>query len=249
MASAAAREVRAADRELRGRRLSAGRARSAWVTATREPVEAMSFEALAEDVESAIARARSNGPCWSATRWAAWWCRRCCAAGRTTIAPPCSPAPRPRSAIRPAISRRSSWRIASRRSMPASTMADAAPGAADGIMGPNADPAGRALFIEEYRGGAGADISRRGEMPRHLRRARQPAAHQRAGAVPRRRARPQRAGAGRGEDGGEDSRRAITSAWPAAATCRTWRRRRPSTPRSSISSIMRSPRRPDRLAA
>jgi pimeloyl-ACP methyl ester carboxylesterase len=30
------------------------------------------------------------------------------------------------------------------------TMADAAPGAADNIMEPNADPAGRALFIEQY---------------------------------------------------------------------------------------------------
>src|SRR5205814_4493286 len=30
------------------------------------------------------------------------------------------------------------------------TMADAAPGAADTIMGPNADPAGRALFVEQY---------------------------------------------------------------------------------------------------
>ena len=30
------------------------------------------------------------------------------------------------------------------------TMADAAPGAVDGIMGPNPDPAGRALFIEGY---------------------------------------------------------------------------------------------------
>jgi pimeloyl-ACP methyl ester carboxylesterase len=30
------------------------------------------------------------------------------------------------------------------------TMADAAPGAADNIMAPNADPAGRALFIEQY---------------------------------------------------------------------------------------------------
>ena len=30
------------------------------------------------------------------------------------------------------------------------TMADAAPGAADNVMAPNADPAGRALFIEQY---------------------------------------------------------------------------------------------------
>ena len=47
--------------------------------------------------------------------------------------------------------------------------------AADSIMGPNADPAGRALFIEDYRGGAGGDLSRGSEMPRHLRPARQPA--------------------------------------------------------------------------
>ena len=64
-------------------------------------------------------RTRWRSRCWSATRWAAWWCRPCCGAGRMAIAPPCSRVRRRRSAIRPATSRRSSSPIASRRSMPA----------------------------------------------------------------------------------------------------------------------------------
>jgi hypothetical protein len=99
--------------------------------------------------------------------------------------------------------------------------------------GPNADPAGRALFIEQYAR-AGGDLPRGGAVPRDLRRARQPAAikvpvlclaaeHDR-NAPPVcwkrwRRKFPARA----------------TSACPASATCRTSKRRRLSMRRSSTS--------------
>jgi pimeloyl-ACP methyl ester carboxylesterase len=79
---------------------------------TREPVEAMSFEALAEDVEFAIGESGLERRCWSAIRWAGWWCRLFCADVRPTIARLCSLARRRPSAIRPATSRRNSWPIA-----------------------------------------------------------------------------------------------------------------------------------------
>ena len=87
---------------------------------TREPVEAMSFEALAEDVEFAIGESGLERPVLVGHSMGGMvvqtMLRR---RPQRLCAPPCSPAPRRRSAIRPAISRRSSWPIASRRSMPA----------------------------------------------------------------------------------------------------------------------------------
>ena len=110
---------------------------------------------------------------------------------------------RRRSAIPPATSRRSSWPIASRRSMPARPWPTLAPAAADGMMGPDADPAGRALFIEDYAAVPAATYRAAVQCLVDFRRARQPAAHQGAGALPRGRARPQRA------------RRRWWSGWPA----------------------------------
>ena len=231
-----ARIVRAADRELRGGRLSAGRARPAGLRRARagrgDELRGAGRGCRVHD----RAERRSSGRCWSAIRWAAWWCRPCCAAGRTTIAPRCSPARRRPSAIRPAISRRNSSRIASRRSMPGAPWPTSRPSAADSMMGPNADPAGRALFIEALCGGAGSDLSGGGAMPRHLRRARQPARHHAC-----------RCSASRPSTTAMRRRRwwrrwrrkspaRTMSACPASATCRTSRHRRLSTRRSSTSS-------------
>ena len=153
----------AADRELRCRRLLSCCARPAGLRRARAG-RAMSFEALAEDVEFAICGARWSGRCSSATRWAAWWRRPCCARRPDGYARPCSPAHRRRSATRPATSRRSSWRTASPRWRPEHHGGYRARRDA-GMMGPNPDPAGRALFVEEYAA-AGSDLSGGRAMPR-----------------------------------------------------------------------------------
>ena len=171
----------------------------------------MSFEELAEDVEVTIAQARSrsagagrplDGRHGGADHAAAPAGRLC--------APPCCPAPARRSAIRPATSRRSSSPTASRRSMPARPWPISRRDAADGIMGPNADPAGRALFIEHHARRAGRrPIARRCDASsRFDERANLPDI-----SVPvlclAARARPQRAAAGDGEMAAQDSRRPL----------------------------------------
>ena len=111
----------------------------------------MSFEALAEDVEFTIgesgAGAAGAGRPLDGRHGGA---DACCAAGRTTT----------RAAVlsctSPAFGNPAGdfqKKFVADRLAPldaGKTMADVAPGAADGMMGPNADPAGRALFIEQY---------------------------------------------------------------------------------------------------
>ena len=53
---------------------------------SRAPVKAMEFDALAADVEAAIDRGASSGPCSLVTRSGAWWPRPACGAGRTPTA-------------------------------------------------------------------------------------------------------------------------------------------------------------------
>ena len=177
----------------------------------RAPVDAMSFEALAADVEATHRAERgSTGRCWSATRWAAWWCRPCCAGGRTATAPPCSPAPSPAFG-NPAGDFQKKFvadRLApldagkhhggrSRRD------------AADGIDGAGRR-SGRARAVHRgIRGGAGSDLSRGGAT-----------ASSRSTSAPTCRTSRCRCSASRpsttatrrrrdGEDGGEDSRRPL----------------------------------------
>jgi pimeloyl-ACP methyl ester carboxylesterase len=117
---------------------------------TREPIEAMSFEALAEDVEFAISESgleravligHSMGGMVVQTML-----RRKPEAYRAAVLSCTSPA-----FGNPAGDFQKKF-VADRLEPldTGYTMADVAPAAMRGMMGPNADPAGAALFVEEY---------------------------------------------------------------------------------------------------
>jgi len=114
----------------------------------REPVDAMSFDALAEDVEASIAAlerpvmvGHSMGGMVVQTML-----RRRPDAYRAAVL----------SCTSPAFGNPSGnfqKKFVADRLVPldaGGSMAENAPAAADGMMGPNPDPAGRALFIEQY---------------------------------------------------------------------------------------------------
>jgi pimeloyl-ACP methyl ester carboxylesterase len=116
----------------------------------REPVEAMSFEALAEDIEftlsqNAIEKAVLIGHSMGGMVVQAMLRRR-----------PDDYAAAVFSCTSPAFGNPAGdfqKAFVAERLAPLNagkTMAEIAPGAANGIMGPNADPAGRALFAEHY---------------------------------------------------------------------------------------------------
>jgi len=115
----------------------------------REPVEAMSFEALAEDVEFAIGESGLERPVLIGHSMGGMVVQTLLRRGRGDY----------RAAVlsctSPAFGNPAGdfqRKFVADRLAPldaGKSMADAAPGAAN-IMGPNADPAGRALFIEQY---------------------------------------------------------------------------------------------------
>jgi 3-oxoadipate enol-lactonase len=116
----------------------------------REPVEAMSFEALAEDVEFAISESGLERPVLVGHSMGGMvvqtLLRRQAAGYRAAVLSCTSPA-----FGNPAGDFQK--KFVADRLQPLDdgyTMATLAPEAADDIMGPNADPAGRALYIEEY---------------------------------------------------------------------------------------------------
>ncbi len=116
----------------------------------REPVEAMSFEALAEDVEFALGEAGLERPVLVGHSMGGMvvqtLLRRQRGDYRAAVL----------SCTSPAFGNPSGdfqKKFVADRLAPldeGKTMADAAPRAADNVMAPNADPAGRALFIEQY---------------------------------------------------------------------------------------------------
>ena len=116
----------------------------------REPVEAMSFEALAEDVEFAISQSGLERPVLVGHSMGGTvvqtLLRRQSAGYRAAVLSCTSPAfGNPAGDFQ--------QKFVADRLQPLDdgyTMATLAPEAADDIMGPNADPAGRALYIEEY---------------------------------------------------------------------------------------------------
>jgi 3-oxoadipate enol-lactonase len=116
----------------------------------REPVEAMSFEALAEDVEFAIGEAGLDRPVIVGHSMGGMivqtMLRRRPDDYRAAVLSCTSPAfGNPAGDFQKQfVAERLAPLDAGKR------MADMAPGAAGQIMGPNADPAGKALFIEEY---------------------------------------------------------------------------------------------------
>ena len=131
--------------------------------------------------------AARTGRCWSATRWAAWWCRRMLRRRpdgyRAAVLSCTSPA-----FGNPAGDFQKKF-VADRLAPldAGKTMADIAPGAGRRHDGAGRRSGRRARCSSRHmRAVPERDLSRRGAMPRHLRRARQPAAHQGAGAVPRR---------------------------------------------------------------
>jgi pimeloyl-ACP methyl ester carboxylesterase len=116
----------------------------------REPVEAMSFEALAEDVEFAITRNALEKPVLLGHSMGGM-------VVQTMLRrKPDAYAAAVLSCTSPAFGNPSGdfqKTFVAERLAPldaGKTMAEIAPGAANGIMGPNADPAGRALFAEQY---------------------------------------------------------------------------------------------------
>jgi 3-oxoadipate enol-lactonase len=116
----------------------------------REPVAAMSFEALAEDVEFAIARNALTRPVLVGHSMGGMVVQTLLRRGRRDY----------RAAVlsctSPAFGNPAGdfqKKFVADRLTPLDedyTMATLAPEAADDIMGPNADPAGRALFIENF---------------------------------------------------------------------------------------------------
>ena len=116
----------------------------------REPVEAMSFEALAEDVEFAIAKSSLDHPALVGHSMGGMvvqtLLRRRPERYRAAVL----------SCTSPAFGNPSGdfqKKFVADRLQPLDedyTMATLAPEAADDIMGPNPDPAGRALFIENF---------------------------------------------------------------------------------------------------
>jgi pimeloyl-ACP methyl ester carboxylesterase len=122
----------------------------------REPVEAMSFEALAEDVEFAITRNALEKPVLVGHSMGGM-------VVQTMLRRrPDDYAAAVLSCTSPAFGNPSGdfqKKFVAERLAPldaGKTMAEIAPGAAAGIMGPNADPAGRALFAENYAAVPGA---------------------------------------------------------------------------------------------
>ena len=116
----------------------------------REPVGAMAFETLAEDVEASIARNGLEKPVLVGHSMGGMvvqtLLRRRPDGYRAVVLSCTSPAfGNPTGDFQKQF-------VADRLAPldAGKTMADAAPGAASGIMGPEPDPAGRALFIEGY---------------------------------------------------------------------------------------------------
>jgi 3-oxoadipate enol-lactonase len=116
----------------------------------REPVEAMSFEALAEDVEFAIARSALEKPVLVGHSMGGM-------VVQTLLRRrPDDYAAAVLSCTSPAFGNPAGdfqKKFVADRLAPLDagrTMADIAPGVAEGMMGPSADPAGRALFLEAY---------------------------------------------------------------------------------------------------
>jgi len=116
----------------------------------REPVEAMSFEALAEDVEFAISESALEHPVLVGHSMGGMVVQTMLRRRPNDYAAAVL------SCTSPAFGNPAGdfqKKFVADRLAPldaGGTMADAAPGAVDSIMGPNADPAGRALFVEEY---------------------------------------------------------------------------------------------------
>jgi pimeloyl-ACP methyl ester carboxylesterase len=116
----------------------------------REPVKAMSFEALAEDVEFAIGESGLQRPVLVGHSMGGMvvqtLLRRQRGDYRAAVLSCTSPA-----FGNPAGDFQKKFVAGRLAPLDAGrTMADVAPGAADNVMAPNADPAGRALFIEQY---------------------------------------------------------------------------------------------------
>jgi pimeloyl-ACP methyl ester carboxylesterase len=117
---------------------------------TREPIEAMSFEALAEDVEFAIGESGLERPVLAGHSMGGMvvqtMLRRKPEAYRAAVLSCTSPA-----FGNPAGDFQKKF-VADRLEPldTGYTMADVAPAAMRGMMGPNADPAGAALFVEEF---------------------------------------------------------------------------------------------------
>jgi 3-oxoadipate enol-lactonase len=116
----------------------------------REPTEAMSFEALAEDVEFAIARSALERPVLVGHSMGGM-------VVQTLLRRrPDDYAAAVLSCTSPAFGNPAGdfqKKFVADRLAPLDagrTMADIAPGVAEGMMGPGADPAGRAVFIEAY---------------------------------------------------------------------------------------------------
>lgn len=116
----------------------------------REPVKTMTFDALAEDIESTIAQNALERPVLVGHSMGGM-------VVQTMLRrKPDGYAAAVLSCTSPAFGNPSGdfqKKFVSDRLAPldaGKTMADIAPGAATGIMGPNADPAGRALFAEQY---------------------------------------------------------------------------------------------------
>jgi 3-oxoadipate enol-lactonase len=116
----------------------------------RPPVEAMSFEALAEDVEFAISQHGFDRPALVGHSMGGMivqtMLRRHPEGYRAAVLSCTSPA-----FGNPAGDFQKKF-VADRLAPldAGQSMAQIAPGAADAIMGPNPDPAGRALFIQQY---------------------------------------------------------------------------------------------------
>jgi pimeloyl-ACP methyl ester carboxylesterase len=116
----------------------------------REPVEALSFEALAEDVEFSIGESGLERPVLVGHSMGGMvvqtMLRRAQLDYTAAVLSCTSPA-----FGNPAGDFQKKF-VADRLAPldAGKTMADVAPGAADNVMAPNADPAGRALFIAQY---------------------------------------------------------------------------------------------------
>ena len=116
----------------------------------REPVEALSFEALAEDVEFSIGESGLERPVLIGHSMGGMVVQTLLRRAQLDYAAAVL------SCTSPAFGNPAGdfqKKFVADRLAPldaGKTMADAAPGAADNVMAPNADPAGRALFIAQY---------------------------------------------------------------------------------------------------
>jgi 3-oxoadipate enol-lactonase len=117
---------------------------------TREPVEALSFEALAEDIELAISESGLERPVLVGHSMGGMVVQTMLRRAQLDYAAAVL------SCTSPAFGNPAGdfqKKFVADRLAPLDagrTMADVAPGAADNVMTPNADPAGRALFIAQY---------------------------------------------------------------------------------------------------